>query len=50
MVKRTTPMRVISFVLLAACGALCQGEGGLLPGLRIDGSNSFQAQRQETPT
>ena len=49
MVKRTAPMRVISFVLLAACGALCQGEGSL-PGLRIDGSNSFQAQRQETPT
>ena len=42
-------MRVISFVLLAVCGALCQGEGSL-PGLRIDGSNSFQAQRQETPT
>ncbi len=49
MVKRTAPMRVISFVLLAASGALCQGEGGL-PGLRIDGSNSFQAQRQEMPT
>ena len=50
MVKRTTPMRVFSFVLLAACGALCQGEGSLLPDLPIDGSNSFQAPRQETPT
>ena len=52
MVKRTT-LRVISFVLLAASGALCQGEGpsgNLLHGLRFDGSNSFQAQRQEMPT
>ena len=52
MVKRT-PLRVISFVLLATCGALCQSEGpsgSLLQGLRFDGSNSFQAQRQEMPT
>ena len=52
MVKRTT-LRVISFVLLAASGALCQGEGpsgNLLDGLRFDGSNSIQAQRQEMPT
>jgi hypothetical protein len=52
-VKRTAQTRVISFVLLAACGALCQGEGpsvNLLQGLRFDGSNSFQAQVQEMPT
>jgi len=52
MVKRTT-LRVISFVLLAASGALCQGEGpsgNLLDGLRFDGSNSIQDQRQEMPT
>jgi hypothetical protein len=52
MVKRT-PLRVISFVLLATCGALCQSEGpsgSLLQGLRFDGSSSFQAQRQEMPT
>jgi len=52
MVKRT-PLRVISFVLLATSAALCQGEGpsgSLLQGLQFDGSNSFQAQRQEMPT
>jgi hypothetical protein len=52
MVKRTT-LRVISFVLLAASGALCQGEGpsgNLLHGLRFDGSNSFQAQHQAMTT
>ncbi len=52
MVKRTT-LRVISFVLLAAIGALCQGEGpsgNLLDGLPFEGSNSIQAQRQEMPT
>ena len=52
MVKRTAQIRVISLVLSAACGALCQGEGpsvNLLPGLRFGGSNSYQAQRQEMP-
>ena len=52
MVKRTVQIRVITFVLLAACGALCQGEDPsvtVLQGLRFDGSNSFQAQRQEMP-
>jgi hypothetical protein len=51
MVKRT-PLPVVSFVLLTACGALCQGEGpsgSLLQGLWFDGSNSFQAQCQEMP-
>ena len=51
MVNRTA-LRVISFVLLASCGALCQGEGSsgsLLQGLWFDGSNAFQAQCQETP-
>jgi hypothetical protein len=53
MVKRTAQIRIISFVLLSACGALCQGEGpsgSLLQSLRFDGTNSFQAQRQEMPT
>jgi len=52
MLKRT-PLRVISFVLLAISAALCQGEGpsgSLLQVLRFDGSNSFKAQRQEMPT
>jgi hypothetical protein len=52
MVKRTAQIRVITFVLLAACGALCQDEGpsgDLLQGLQFDGSNSYQAQRQEMP-
>jgi hypothetical protein len=53
MVKITAQIRVISFVFLAACGALCQGQGPSgtqLQGLRFDGSNSFQAQRREMPT
>jgi hypothetical protein len=52
MVKRTAQIRVISFVLLAACGALCQGEGpsgNRTQELRFDGSNSFQARRGEMP-
>jgi hypothetical protein len=48
-VRRTAPIRVISFVLLAACGALCQK----LPspdrrqGFQFDSSNSPELQRQE---
>ena len=53
MVKRTAPIRVISFFLLAACGALCQSErpsADLLQGLQFDGSNSPEVQRQEMRT
>jgi hypothetical protein len=51
-VKRTAPIRVISFVLLAACGALCQKRpsADLLQGLQFDGSNSPIVQRQEMRT
>ena len=53
MVKRTAPIRVISFLLVAACGALCQSERpspDLLQGLHFDGSNSSEAHRQEMRT
>jgi hypothetical protein len=52
MVKRTGPIRIISFFLLSACGALCQ-EGpsvAALQGLKFDGSNPPEVQRQETHT
>jgi len=50
MVKRIAPIRVISFCLLAACGALCQSErrsSDLLQGFQVDGSKSLEVQRQE---
>jgi hypothetical protein len=52
MVKRTALIRLISFLLVAACGALCQGEPAspdLLQGFHFDGSTSpsLEAQRQE---
>ena len=53
MVGRIAPIRVISFLLLAACGALCQSErpsADLLQGLQFDGSNSPEVQRQEMRT
>ena len=53
MVKRIVPIRVISFVLLAACGALCQSKGppaDSLLGLQFDGSNSPELQRREMRT
>jgi hypothetical protein len=53
MVKRIGPIRVISFVLLAACGALCQSERpsvNVFQGSRVEGSNSPEAQRQEMRT
>lgn len=52
MVKRIAPIRVISFFLLAACGAACQSESpsaDLLQGLEFDGSDSRELQRQEMP-
>ena len=49
MVKRTAPIRVISFVLLAACGALCQKppSADWLQGVQFDGSSPPEVQRQE---
>ena len=50
MVKRTALIRVISFLLVAACGALCQSEPAsrdVLQGLHFDGSNSSEAQPPE---
>src|ERR1700676_868836 len=55
MVKRTAPIRVISFLLVAACGALCQSEPpsvDVLQGFHFNGSSSLsvEAQRQEMRT
>jgi hypothetical protein len=55
MVKRTAPIQLISFLLVAACAALGQSEppsADLLLGLHFDGSNSLrlEAQRQEMRT
>ncbi len=52
MVKQTAPIRVVSLILLAACGALCQKRpsADLLQGLQFDGSDSRQVQRQEMRT
>jgi hypothetical protein len=50
MVRRTASIRVISFLLLAACGALCQDElpsADLLQGLQFDGSESTEVQHQQ---
>jgi hypothetical protein len=48
-VKQTAPIRVISFVLLAACGALCQKppSADWLQELQFGGSNPPEVQRQE---
>jgi hypothetical protein len=53
MVKRIAPIRVMSFLLLAACGALCQSEcpsADLLQALEPDGSDSHELQPQEMGT
>ena len=49
MVKRTAPIRVISFILLSACAALCQKRpaSDLLEGVQFNGSHSPRVQRQE---
>ena len=49
---RTAPIRVISFLLLAACGALCQPQPSpdLLHQLQFDDSNLPEVPRQEIPT
>jgi hypothetical protein len=49
-VKRIAPIRVISFFLLATCGAFCQSErpsAGLRQGLEFDGSDSHELLRQD---
>ncbi len=50
--KPTAPIRVVSLVLLAACGALCQKRpsADLLQRLQFDGSDSPQVERQEMRT
>jgi len=50
-VKPTAPVRVVSLILLAACGALCQKRpsAGLLQRLQFDGSDSRQVERPEMP-
>lgn len=53
MVKRIAPTRIVSFFLLATCGALCQSDrpsADLLPELQSDSSNSTELQRQEMRT
>src|SRR2546423_11711739 len=49
---QTALIRVISFLLLAAGGELCQSERPSpdLPGLQFDGSNSPEVRRQEMLT
>jgi hypothetical protein len=52
-VKRITPMRVMSFVLLASCWAVCQSEcrsAGLPQEVQYDGLNSPEVPRQELRT
>jgi hypothetical protein len=48
-VTRTAPIRVISFILLAACGGLCQSRPSpdLSQQLQFDDSNSPEVQRLE---
>lgn len=50
--KRTAPIRVVSLILLAACGAWCQKcpSVDLFPRLQFDGSDSPQVERQEMRT
>jgi hypothetical protein len=47
MVKRVAPIRVTSFFLLAACGALCQSERPSADLRQQGASNSPEVQRQE---
>src|SRR5215467_2931143 len=52
-VKRIRPIRVMSFLLLVACGALCQSErssADLLQGLEYEGPDSHEVQRHELRT
>jgi hypothetical protein len=49
-VKRIRPIRIMSFFLLAACGALCQSERFSADLLQGDGPDSHEVQRQELHT
>jgi len=51
-VNRHASIRVLSFFLVASCGALCQNHPStdLLQGLRFDGSNSSKMLRPEIRT
>src|SRR5215813_2880897 len=52
-VKRIKPISVMSFLLLAVCGALCQNErpsADLLQGAEYDGPDSHEVQPLEPPT
>jgi len=50
MVKRITPIRNISFCLLAACGALCQSKSPSADLVGGDGSTSPEVQREDMHT
>jgi hypothetical protein len=52
MSEQAAPIRVISFLLLAACGVLCQEHpsSNLDKGLRFEAANSGATQRQEVGT
>jgi hypothetical protein len=50
MVKRITPVWVIAFLLLTACGALCQSEPLSVSLIQRDASNSPEIHRQEMRT
>jgi hypothetical protein len=50
MVKRIAPIRVISFFLLAACGALCQSERPSVDLLQGDGSSSLARSLPDAPS
>ena len=50
--KRIKPISVVSFLLLAVCGALCQSErpsADLLQGAEYDGADSHEVQLPELP-
>jgi hypothetical protein len=52
-VKRIALIRLLFFLLLATCGALCQSKrpaAGLRQGLQFDGQDSHELQRQELRT
>lgn len=50
MAKRIAPIRIISFFLLAACGALCQSERPSVDLLQGDGSNSLARSLPDAPS
>jgi hypothetical protein len=50
LVKRTAPVQIISFFVLAVCGAWCQSASRLTDLPQGDGSNAPEARPQETRT